>query len=273
MKKINLALLLIVVIGMLACNSDSKINDKASAKTEEATNTTAIKSASENEWIVLFDGTSMDGWRAYNGKTLPPQWLIKDGTLTFDTDKRLESEFKGGKDIIYAAEEFDNFELYLEWKLPAGGNSGVFYHAKEGYAGPYEVSPEYQLLDDSGWEKINNATLEEWQKAGADYAMYTPDKSQKITKPAGEWNSSKIRFTPEQVEYWLNGKKVISFVPWSKDWEERKNNGKWKDFPDYGKFKTGYIGLQDHDSPLWFRNIKIKKLPSSTNPVDHHKVR
>jgi len=214
----------------------------------------------DSEWIYLFDGSSTEGWRAYNGEELPPQWTIVDNALTFDTELKKESAYQGGRDIIYAKEEFDNFELYLEWKLPEGGNSGIFYHTKEGYNSPYEVSPEYQLLDDLKWEEINNAKLEEWQKTAADYAMYTPDTTQKIIKPAGEWNSSKIIFTPQQTEYWLNGKRVVSFAPWSDDWQKRKNTGKWKDFPDYGKFKKGYIGLQDHDSSLWFRNIKIKKL-------------
>jgi hypothetical protein len=157
---------------------------------------TACKSDSKSEsdeWIHLFDGTTTDGWRAYNGESLPAQWVIKDGALTFDTEVKLESEKEGGKNIIYAKEEFDNFELYLEWKLPEGGNSGVFYHLKEGYNALEEIGPEYQLLDDLGWEA-------------------------------------------------------------------RKNKGKWKDYPDYGTSKTGYIGLQDHDSPLWFKNIKIKKL-------------
>ena len=58
----------------------------------------------------------------------------------------------------------------------------------------------------------------------------------------------------------MNGKLVVDFVPWSEDWNKRKNGVKFANAPDYGKFKTGYIGLQDHDSSLWFRNIKIKKL-------------
>ncbi|PIQ49705.1 MAG: glycosyl hydrolase [Cytophagales bacterium CG12_big_fil_rev_8_21_14_0_65_40_12] len=219
------------------------------------------KETADNDWIILFDGTSTDGWRAYNGDALPAQWVIVDGALTFDTEKKLESEMQGGKDIIYGAEEFDNFELYLEWKLPEGGNSGVFYHLKENVEGGIpEIAPEYQLLDDLKWEEINNAKLEEWQKTGADYAMHLPDLSQKIVKPAGEWNTTKIVFTPERVEHWLNGKLLLSFVPWSDDWYAKKAAGKWKDSPLYGTFKTGYIGLQDHDSPLWFKNIKIRKL-------------
>ena len=90
--------------------------------------------------------------------------------------------------------------------------------------------------------------------------MYVPETNQKVLYPPGQWNSSRIVFTPEKVEHWLNGRKVLSFVPWSEDWYERRNSGKWNNAPDYGKFKTGYIGFQDHGSNLSFRNVKIKKL-------------
>ena len=214
----------------------------------------------ESEWIDLFDGKSTDGWRAYNGKEIPQKWAAVDGELTFDTDLKLEEEWIGGGDIIYYKEEFEYFELYLEWKLPKGGNSGVFYNVQEGFQAPYAISPEYQLLDDIGWEEINNAKLEEWQKAGANYAMHEADLSKKQLNPAGQWNSSKILYTEKKVQHWLNGKLLLEFVPYSKEWYLKRDSGKWDDYPDYGKFKKGYIALQDHDSPIWFRNIKIRKL-------------
>jgi hypothetical protein len=235
---------------------------------------TSVKNNSE-DWIILFDGTSLDGWRAYNGKQMPPGWKIVNKELTFTTEQILEKDYnyEGSRDIIYGAEEFDNFELYVEWSIPAGGNSGIFYHIKEGYEAPYFVAPEYQLVDDLNYTKIHNLTnynthtganepeqLKDWQKTAADYAMYAPDLAHKILNPVGEWNTSKIIFTPENVEYWLNGKKVLSFIPWSQDWNERKNSGKWKGAPDYGKYKKGYIGFQDHGSNLSFKNIKIKKI-------------
>ena len=228
-----------------------------------------------NNWIILFDGTSLDGWRAYNAKQMPPGWKIVNKELTFTTDQILEEDYnyKGSRDIIYGAEEFDNFELYVEWNIPTGGNSGIFYHIKEDYEGPHLVAPEYQLIDDFNYAKIHDLTsyniqfgadepqkLQDWQKTAADYAMHTPDTTNKILNPAGQWNSSKIIFTTENVEYWLNGKKVLSFVPWSKDWYERRNSGKWQGAPDYGKYKTGYIGFQDHGSNMSFRNIKIKRI-------------
>ena len=160
----------------------------------------------------------------------------------------------------FTGEEFENFVLYLEWKLPKGGNSGIFYHLKEGFEEPSEVAPEYQLIDDDGWEELNNDKLSSWQKAGADYAMYSPRTNVKKLYPSGEWNSTKIIFTEKKVEYWLNKQKILSFVPWSEDWYKRKNNGKWKDSKFYGKYKKGYIGLQDHNSSISFRNMKIRKL-------------
>ena len=227
----------------------------------------------DSEWTYLFDGTSTDGWRGYNAETLPPGWVIEEGVLTFDDGaKTSDAEYEGGKDIIYAAEQFDNFELELDWKIPPGGNSGIFYHVREGYGSPAQVSPEYQLIDDEGYTDIHDITdynaslgyspeLQDWQSTGADYAMYpAPLDGSRNVKPAGEWNSSRILFTENHAEYWLNGKKVVEFDPWSEDWQKRRDSGKWNNMPDYGKFKSGYIALQDHDSALWFRNIRIRKL-------------
>jgi len=263
--------ILIVTIIFASCKTEKK---------EEKVEEMAETSVETNDWIHLFDGTSTEGWRGYNGKTMPPGWVIEDSILTFKTELGLEkldneTDYEGGKDIIYAAEEFDNFELYLEWKLPKGGNSGIFYHLKEGYGSPPEVSPEYQLIDDENYAEMHELTLTEYnkglgytekpeelkplQQTGADYAMH-PAPADKVLHPAGEWNSSKIVFTPEKVEHWLNGQKLFSFVPWDEAWQEKKNSDKWKNAEDYGKYKTGFIGLQDHASPIWFRNIKIKKL-------------
>ena len=91
-----------------------------------------------SDWIYLFDGTTTNGWRAYNEDSLPSGWIIDDeGALTFNKEDK-----DGGGDIIYGLEEFENFELYLEWKLPLGGNSGIFYHIKEGFNGIAQIAPE-----------------------------------------------------------------------------------------------------------------------------------
>ena len=116
--------------------TESTPEKTSEAETPAETPQVEVKTVEETpevkeEWISLFDGTSTVGWRAYNGDKLPPQWVIVDDALTFSTEYKNEEDFEGGKDIIYAAEEFDNFGLYFEWKVPEGGNSGIFYHLKE----------------------------------------------------------------------------------------------------------------------------------------------
>ena len=266
--KMNTLTYLLLLLLLVACSSENNTGQSETASVESE-----AKTETDN-WIYLFDGSSTEGWRGYNGEVLPPGWIVRDGELTFDPALASGQEYEGGKDIIYGAEEFDNFELYLEWKLPEGGNSGIFYHLKEGYDSPPQVAPEYQLIDDENYAELHNLTaynkslgytekpeeLKPLQRTGADYAMHPPDSTQKVLNPTGEWNSSTIVFTPEKVEHYLNGKKLLSFVPWDEEWEEKKNSDKWKNSPNYGKFKTGYIGLQDHSSPIWFRNIKIRNL-------------
>ena len=93
----------------------------------------------ESEWIYLFDGSNLEGWRAYNGASLPSDWSIEEGSLTFNKEAKNEANYEGGKNIIFALEKFENFELFLEWKVSEGGNSGVFYHLQEGFKKPSEV--------------------------------------------------------------------------------------------------------------------------------------
>jgi hypothetical protein len=245
--KVKLMLSVITLTMTLACNS----NKKKSEPIVEFKEQTVIKEA--DAWISLFNGTSAKGWRGFNQTKLPAGWVVEEGAL-----KSLGQGGDIGGDIVYRAMEFEDFELYMEWKISEGVNSGIFYHVVEGeqYKAPYETAPEYQLLDDIGFPQ----PVKDWQQLGADYAMYPADPEKKIVKQSGEWNTSRIIFTKTNAEYWLNGIKLVQIVPWSDDWNERRNSGKWEDKPDYGKAKKGYIGLQDHESFIWFRNIKVKNL-------------
>ncbi|MDX1314792.1 MAG: DUF1080 domain-containing protein [Eudoraea sp.] len=202
----------------------------------------------EAEWISLM---SADSWKGYNLESLPDNWAIED-----DVIECFGKAGDSGGDII-TREQFDNFELELEWKITKGGNSGIFYHVVESkeYHSPYQTGPEYQILDDAGFPH----PLQEWQKAGADYAMHLPN-DQKTLKPVGSWNSSKIIFNKGKVEHWLNGKKILEFDKFSDDWQQRRNSGKWDDYPDYGRANTGHLGLQDHGDGVWFRKVRVRRL-------------
>ena len=213
-------------------------------------------------WDLLFDGKTLDGWRDYNGDSLTQPWTVVDGCIQAAGDG---SDLSG---YIVTDREFDNFILDWDWKLGYGGNSGMIYHVVEDpyFKVPYVTGPEYQLIDNEGWEEVNAPSkLEEWQKLGVDYAMHLPDADSMFVNPQGEWNNSRIVFDNGHVEHYLNGHKILEFDAWTDDWFERKNAGKWEMAPEYGLAERGVICLQDHGSPASFRNIKIKQLPKKVS--------
>lgn len=202
-------------------------------------------------WKLLFDGKTLNGWKMYQSKPADC-WGAKNGELYCKGSETDKSDLRA--DII-TADEYDNYELMVDWKIAPGGNSGIMYHVTEDYDAAYLSGPEYQLIDDEGW---SGGKLEDWQKSGADYAMYPP--ATLAAKAPGQYNTTKIVVKGAHREYWLNGKKVAEFEAWSDDWNKRKAEGKWKDAPGYGMAKKGYICLQDHGSGVWFKNIKIRPL-------------
>jgi hypothetical protein len=197
-------------------------------------------------WRLLFDGTTTKGWRGYKSPTVPNGWRVENGTLTKD----------GSVGDLVSADQFANFELALDWKIASGGNAGIFYRGTEEYDHIYWSAPEYQLLDDANAPDGKNRLT----SAAAAYALYPPPAG--IVKPAGEWNSARILVNGAHVEHWLNGQKVVQYELWSPDWEAKVKASKFKDWPNYGRAKSGYLAIQgDHDGVLTLRNIKIRTLP------------
>ena len=209
-------------------------------------------------WQLLFDGETLNGWRSFNETELLGGWHVVDGCI------QAKGEGGDASGYIVTDKQYANFELVWDWKLTHGGNSGMLYHVVEHpkFKVPYVTGPEYQLIDNEGWEEVNAPTkLEEWQKLGVDYAMHLPDYSKMKVNPVGEWNSSKIVYDNGHVEHWLNGEKILEFEAYTEDWFAKKASGKWGTATEYGLSHTGVICLQDHGDPASFRNIKIKELP------------
>src|SRR3990170_1694326 len=88
-------------------------------------------------WRLLFDGRTTAGWRGFRRDSMPAGWQVVDGALT---------RVAQGGDVI-TVDQFENFELALEWKVAPRGNSGVFYRATEATDVIYENAPEMQVLD------------------------------------------------------------------------------------------------------------------------------
>lgn len=223
------------------------INGTTIEQNEKAINTLTEQEKKEG-WKLLFDGISLKNWKTFNGDEITG-WKIADGILY---NSGVGSDHGG--DII-TKEEFDNFELYLEWNISPESNSGIFIRVQENIVNTiYKTAPEYQLSDDIGIKRQR----ERYQFTAACYGMYETEGA--VINPAGEWNSSIIVVKDSHVEHWLNGKKVVEYELWSDDWNERKAKSKWKDEPHYGMASSGHIGLQDHGGLTRFRNIKVKKL-------------
>jgi hypothetical protein len=205
----------------------------------------------DKDWIILFNGEDAGAWRGFQKAELPGGWTVENGLLVTSG----QGGDMGG-DII-SKDVFEDFHLSLEWNISEGGNSGIFFNVIEnGFPTVYATGPEYQLIDDIGFEY----PLEKWQQTGANYAMHIADSSKKIIKPAGQWNHSEIRLVDGHVVHWLNGEMVLEYDLWDEDWKNRVAESKWKDYPAYGLAIKGHLGLQDHGSPVKFRNIKILDL-------------
>ena len=205
-------------------------------------------------WKLLFDGKTTTGWRGYKMEKMPPGWSVIDGTLVRVKGGEGGKGAGGGDDIV-TTEEFENFEVQLEYKTVPNGNSGVLYHVSEEPITAWHYAPEVQILDNTA-----HKTRDKRQLAGACYDLYAPSKD--TTRPLGEWNHMRILVDGAHVEHWLNGEKVVEYELWSDDWKERVAKSKHKDKPKFGTFKKGPIALQDHTDRLEFRNIKIRVLPS-----------
>jgi hypothetical protein len=195
-------------------------------------------------WKLLFDGKTLDGWKGYKKDKPADSWKVVDGVLTLDG--------KGGD--ICTVEEFGDFEFQIDWKISAGGNSGIMYRVAETRGAPYETGPEYQVLDDEKHGDGKNPLT----SAGSIYAVYAPAK--KVVKPAGEWNHTKIVAKGNHIEHWLNGEKVCEAEIGSEDWNAKVAKSKWAKVTTYAKETKGKIDLQDHGNKVEYKNIKVLAL-------------
>lgn len=219
-------------------------------------NTLTDKEAKQG-WTLLFNGEDFSGWRKCNGTQMPANWVIEDDAMKVFTGEGKKPGHGADGDILYQDKKFKNFELSIDWKASKMGNSGIFYYVREVPGKPiYYAAPEVQVLDnvDATDNKLAN------HLAGSLYDMLPADA--KTVKPTGEWNTIVIKVKDGKVTHTQNGKKVVQYTLWTKEWDNLVANSKFKDFQGFseGIAREGYIGLRDHGYPIWFRNIKIREL-------------
>lgn len=198
--------------------------------------------AGDDGFKPLFNGHDLTGWVPMSKK--PEAWGVKDGVLYVEN----------GDGWIRTDREYKNFILKLDWKLPPGGNSGVFLRAPLAGDGAYQ-GLEIQILDhfDPQYKDIKPA-----QFTGSVYDV-VPAKQEGLHK-AGEWNSYVITHDGDHIKVVLNGITIND----TNLAEHREHIDK---HPGLGR-KEGYIGLQSHGSRVDFRNIMIKEIGESKPKKD-----
>ena len=204
-------------------------------------------------WKLLFDGSTLTGWKTYNRTDMATSWGVKDGAIFLDAKKGRSDVAKG--DLV-TLEDYDDFEFSVEWKISDCGNSGIMYRIVEDpkYKQPYLTGPEMQVLDNKCHPDAKIIT----HRSG-DFYDVMASKTENV-KPAGEWNSVRIIMKGYKLEQWQNGVRQIKLTLGSDEINAIVEKSKWKNQKDWGKALIGKIGLQDHGDAVWFRNIKIRSL-------------
>jgi hypothetical protein len=243
-KNILLSVLLVIAILISMASVAQKVNK-------------LTKQEKKQGWVLLFDGKKFDGWRQCNGTSMPANWVIEENAMKVVIGEGKSPGQGANGDIVYGARKFKNFEFSIDWKASKMANSGIFFNVREVPGKPvYYASPEIQVLDnvDATDNKIDS------HLAGSLYDMLPADP--KTVHPAGSWNTIVIKMKDGKVTHTQNGVVVCSYTLWTPEWDALVAKSKFKTFPGFteGISKEGFIGLQDHGYPVWFRNIKIREL-------------
>jgi outer membrane protein assembly factor BamB len=197
----------------------------------------------------LFDGQSLAGWEGA-GQPAEKCWKAEDGAIVCTGEKGT---------WLRSKERFDDFNLRLEYKLKPGGNSGVYIRVPEnGTHHGDGAGIEVQVLDD-GAERYR--TLKPYQYTGSLYAI--APATQHVAKQPGTWNSLEINCRGTKYHVIHNGTQIIAADETT--------------YPELkGRLTKGFLGLQNHNEEVWFRNIRIgppRDLPVDPPPADWSQFR
>ena len=205
-------------------------------------------STPDTSWQSLVDAGR---WRSVGASTLDARWQVRDGEFALTA--------AGGGDII-SVDTYGDFELELEWRLPAGGNSGLFYRAVN--ASPiWARAVEYQLLDDR--EAEDRAIPS--HRAGAVYDLVAPARD--VLRPIDAYNQARIVACGSRVEHWLNGVLVAAYDTDSDDWRRRVAASKFAGQAEFARARRGHLGLQDHGNAVHIRGMRIRVLGADCKPA------
>jgi hypothetical protein len=195
-------------------------------------------------WILLFDGKTLDGWMTSSQKQ--SRTPVEVGAIN--------PHGCGGYMMIHE-KTWGDFELALDFKISPGCNSGVFIRTF-----PLSPRPGKDVGFNGIEVAIDDTRAAGYHDTGAIYDLVKPTRN--AMKPAGQWNHLVVTCDGPRITVQLNGETVtrMNLDEWTSpnkrpDGSDHKFDIAFKDHP-----RKGYIGLQDHGSPCWFKSIKIRAL-------------
>lgn len=195
-------------------------------------------------WILLFDGTTTGGWLSIKGEKLPARHVQEGALNPHPCNYMLVHE-----------KEWGDFVLSLDFRISPKCNSGIFFRTS-----PLTPRPGKDVGFNGLELAIDDTSTAGFHDTGAIYDLVKPVKN--AMKPAGEWNHVLLTCRDNLVTVVVNGEEVsrMDLDDWGTknqrpDGTGHKFDTAYKEHP-----RTGYIGLQDHGSDCWFRNIKLKPL-------------
>ncbi|MFN2565486.1 MAG: DUF1080 domain-containing protein [Gemmatimonadaceae bacterium] len=214
-------------------------------------------------WRLLFDGTSLAGWRGLGYDSVPTaHWRVVDGAIVKTPSAKVprlaDGQPAAGGDLM-SVESFRDFELSFEWRVTPGANSGVKYNVSEELSLAHAANHaalgfEYQILDDERHPDNEIAT----HLAAGLYDIIAPGSAKRL-RPVGEWNTARIILRGNHGEHWLNGVKVVEFDLGAPRLDSLLGRSKYRPIPKFAERRQGHIVLQDHGDEVHFRSIKIRE--------------
>lgn len=201
---------------------------------------TAIVSASSLQaaepdadgFVSLFNGKDLTGFKTEGN------WVVEEQGIIAMKPRSGEHGWKRYGSYLWLEKTYSDFVFHVEYKLPKGGNSGVFVRVKD-LKDPVNQGIEVQILD--SYHK--KGKLGHHDHGGV---IKTIGPSKNMSKPAGEWNTMIVTCKKSRMKVVLNGEQIIDL---------ELDKSAMKDRP-----LIGYVGMQDHGQPFWLRNLKIKEL-------------
>ncbi len=210
-----------------------------------------LMAAPPEGFVALFNGKDLDGWKGlvatpekraamkpeelaeaqkHADANMKEHWSVVNGEMVFD----------GKGDSLCTIKDYGDFELYVDWKILEGGDSGIYLRG----------SPQVQIWD-TKFEKYQSLGADKGSGAFWNNKTHPRFPIAHADKPVGEWNTFFIRMVGEKVSIKLNDVLVVDDVVMENYWDRTK--------PIYPR---GQIELQNHGNTLWFRNIYIRELES-----------